>query len=71
MGLSVCLVDLYRDMKIGSVCFVERNWVLRCNDMNLRFHLHIRRIWRHSELVISSSPVLRAEVLLSAMYLPS
>ena len=24
-------------MKIGSVYFVERNWVLRCNDMNLRF----------------------------------
>ncbi len=41
MGLSVDLVDLCKDMKTGNVHFVGWSWALRCNDMNLRFHLRI------------------------------
>jgi len=41
MGLSVYLVDLCKDMKTGNMHFVGWSWALRCNDMNLRFHLRI------------------------------
>jgi hypothetical protein len=32
---------LCKDMKTGNVHFVGWSWALRCNDMNLRFHLRI------------------------------